>query len=78
MVHGPAAGLDALKALDEDARVAGHYRLDAVRAHLLEKAGDRDSAIIHFQRAAERTTSTPERDYLVTKAARLIAERPRD
>jgi RNA polymerase sigma factor (sigma-70 family) len=78
MVYGPAAGLDALKALDEDARVAGHYRLDAVRAHLLEKAGDRDSAIIHFQRAAERTTSTPERDYLVTKAARLIAERPRD
>jgi predicted RNA polymerase sigma factor len=78
MVHGPAAGLDALKALDKDARVAGHYRLDAVRAHLLEKAGDRDSAIIHFQRAAERTTSTPERDYLATKAARLIAERPRD
>ena len=41
MVHGPAAGLELLDALDADARLAGHYRLDAVRAHLLEMAGDR-------------------------------------
>ena len=41
MVHGPAAGLELLTALDSDARLSGHYRLDAVRAHLLEMAGDR-------------------------------------
>src|SRR4029077_11441347 len=43
MVHGPATGLDLLKPLDGDPRFAGHYRLDAVRAHLYELAGDRDT-----------------------------------
>jgi len=40
MVHGPSAGLELLEALDADKRLAGHYRLDAVRAHLHEMAGD--------------------------------------
>jgi predicted RNA polymerase sigma factor len=71
MVHGPAAGLERLDALAEDPRLEGHHRLDAVRAHLLERAGDREGAIAHFRRAAERTTSTAERNYLLTRAARL-------
>jgi predicted RNA polymerase sigma factor len=62
-----------LTALDGDARLAGHYRLDAVRAHLLEMSGDRDRAIAHYRAAAERTTSIPERNYLITKAARLAS-----
>ncbi|MBW8760979.1 MAG: RNA polymerase sigma factor [Microbacterium sp.] len=32
MVHGPTTGLRMLDALDADARIAGHHRLDAVRA----------------------------------------------
>ncbi len=71
MVHGPAAGLDLLKALDTDARVANHHRLDAVRAHLLELAGDQTAAITHYRAAAEKTASIPERNYLLTQAARL-------
>lgn len=71
MVHGPAAGLERLEALAEDPRLAGHHRLDAVRAHLLERAGDLKGAITHYRRAAERTTSTSERNYLLTHAARL-------
>ena len=71
MVHGPAAGLELLKALDADGRLAGHHRLDAVRAHLLELAGDHQAAIAHYQIAAGRTTSIPERNYLTTQAARL-------
>jgi RNA polymerase sigma factor (sigma-70 family) len=71
MVHGPAAGLELLKALDADERLAGHHRLDAVRAHLLERAGDPEAAIACFRRAAGRTTSLPERNYLMTQAARL-------
>ena len=71
MVHGPRAGLDLLKALDEDERLAGHYRIDAVRAHLLERAGDLDAAVEHYRAAADRTTSIPERDYLLTQAARI-------
>jgi len=71
MVHGPAAGLDLLKALDADARIAGHYRLDAVRGHLLERAGNHVDAVERYRAAAARTTSLPERNYLLTKAARL-------
>lgn len=71
MVHGAAAGLEQLAALDADARLAGHYRLDAVRAHLYEMLGDTPHAIAHYRAAAERTASIPERDYLITKAARL-------
>ncbi len=74
MVNGVAAGLKRLEALDSDPRIAGHYRLDAVRAHLFEMAGDRDTAIAHYRAAAARTASLPERDYLTTKAARLAAE----
>ena len=74
MVHGPSKGLELLGALDADSRVAGHYRLDAVRAHLLEMAGDCTSALKHYRIAAGRTLSLPERNYLLTQAARL-AER---
>jgi len=76
MVHGPDAGLDLLKALDADQRIQGHYRLDAVRAHLHERAGRRDQAISHYRAAADKTTSVPERNYLNTQAARLAASAP--
>jgi RNA polymerase sigma factor (sigma-70 family) len=71
MVHGPPAGLKLLESLDADGRLAGHHRMDAVRAHLLEMAGDHDGAIVHYNAAADRTTSLPERNYLMTRAARL-------
>ncbi len=73
MVHGPRAGLELLDGLDRDGRLRGHYRLDAARAHLLERAGDYDAAIAHYRTASSRTTSIPERDYLATQAARLGA-----
>jgi predicted RNA polymerase sigma factor len=71
MVQGPSTGLELLKALDTDARLSGHHRLDAVRAHLLEMAGDRQAAMEHYLAAAGRTSSLPERNYLMTQAARL-------
>jgi RNA polymerase sigma factor (sigma-70 family) len=74
MVHGPANGLQLLSALDTDPRLASHYRLDAVRAHLLEKTGDYEAAIEHYRLAAARTTSVPERNYLMTQAARLAGD----
>jgi RNA polymerase sigma factor (sigma-70 family) len=75
MVHGPSAGLDLLNALDSDERMAGNHRLDAVRAHLLEMAGEYPAAIAHFRHAASRTTNLPERNYLLTQAARLRERR---
>ena len=71
MVHGPRAGLELVAALDSDSRIAGHYRMDAVRGHLLERAGDLDAAVAHYRAAAGKTTSTPERNYLLLRAARL-------
>jgi predicted RNA polymerase sigma factor len=72
MVDGPVAGLRLLESLDEP--LAGHRRLDAVRAYLLEMAGDHEAAIAHYQTAA--TTSVAERDYLTTRALRLRHQRP--
>jgi RNA polymerase sigma factor (sigma-70 family) len=74
MVHGPAKGLELLRALDGDPRIGGHYRLDAVRAHLFEKMGHHEAAIKHYRLAAARTTSIPERNYLMTQAAHLAGD----
>jgi len=75
MAYGPAEGLRLLEPLDE--RLPGHHRLDAVRAHLYEMAGDVDTAVRHYEAAARRTTSTPEKNYLTTRAARLNASAAR-
>ncbi len=71
MVHGPRKGLELLTSLDSDPRMAGHHRLPAVRAHLLEMAGDRDSATERYREAASRATNLAERNYLIMQAARL-------
>ncbi|TMG24097.1 MAG: RNA polymerase sigma factor, partial [Chloroflexi bacterium] len=71
MVYGAQAGLDLLRTLEGDDRIAGHHRLDAVRAHLLEMAGDHAAARSAYQLAARRTTSLPEQRYLDARAARL-------
>jgi predicted RNA polymerase sigma factor len=71
MVQGLAAGLTELSALEDDERLRGHHRLAAVRAHLLEMEGQVEAAVEQYRTAAERTTSVPERNYLITRAARL-------
>ena len=71
MVNGPKKGLELLDALKTDSRLANHHRMDAVRAHLLEIAGDHELAVEHYRAAAQKTSSLPERNYLLTKAARL-------
>jgi RNA polymerase sigma factor (sigma-70 family) len=74
MVEGPQAGLDLLAGLDrDDGPLAGHHRVPAVRAHLLEMAGDAAGARAAYAEAARRTTSGPERRYLEERAARLVA-----
>jgi RNA polymerase sigma factor (sigma-70 family) len=70
MVHGPRAGLDQLAVAEADPALAGHHRVDAVRGHLLEIAGDQEAARDHYRRAARRTLSLPERRYLESRAAR--------
>ncbi|MFI6999025.1 RNA polymerase sigma factor [Nocardia sp. NPDC050175] len=69
MVHGPEAGLELAATLDD--QLAGNHRLDAVRGHLHEMAGDFDAAITCYTTAAGRTPSAPENHYLTVRAAQL-------
>lgn len=71
MVDGANAGLVLLAPLQDDERLRGSHRLDAVRAHLLERVGERDAAVMLYREAASKTASAPERDYLLMKAARV-------
>jgi predicted RNA polymerase sigma factor len=71
MVKGPHVGLALLVTLENDQRLRASHRLDAVRAHLLERAGEHAAAVELYCLAASKTSSVPERDYLLLKAARL-------
>ncbi len=70
MVHGPARALEQLAAAASEPALAGHHRVDAVRAHLLEMAGDLEAARSCYRVAARRTLSVPEQRYLESRAAR--------
>ena len=70
-VEGVAAGLRALDDASATAAVGEHHRVESVRAHLLELAGERDAARAHYVEAAARTLSEPERRYLQRQADRL-------
>ncbi len=69
MAEGPEAGLALLAELEEP--LAGHHRLHAARAHLLERADKSEAALAEYQRAAELTNSLPEQRYLTKRAAEL-------
>ncbi len=71
MDRGAQAGLKLLAQAETDARLARSHRVDAVRGHLLELAGDRGGAAAAYALAARRTGSRPERDYLLRKAAEM-------
>ncbi len=71
MVDGPRAGLAVLGSLDADDRMANTHRLEAVRGHLLELAGEPDAARESYRRAATLTASVPEQRYLAMRASRL-------
>ncbi|MEV8533986.1 hypothetical protein [Streptomyces sp. NPDC051211] len=70
MVQGPGAGLALLDTRDADPRITGSHRLAAVRAQLLDLAGDHETAVTHYRAAAEQTTSRSEREYLLRQAHR--------
>jgi RNA polymerase sigma factor (sigma-70 family) len=76
-VRGPAAGLEALAALESDRRVAGYHRLLATRAHLLGQDGQHGPAAAAYREASRRATSVPERRYLSRMAAEQAAQAAR-
>lgn len=70
-VHGPSAGLAVLDSLADDPRLAGHHRLFAARAFLLERLGEVDEARAAYREAARRATSLVEQRHLAGRARRL-------
>ncbi len=74
MAHGAPAGLALLRKIQADERIAADHRLYAVRAHLLEMAGDRAGARDAYQAAARRATNLVQQRYLHARAARLTAD----
>jgi RNA polymerase sigma factor (sigma-70 family) len=62
MVRGPRVALAELA--QAAPALEGHHRLHAVRAHLLELAGDLAEARDCYRTAAQMTLSVPERRYL--------------
>ncbi|MCS7477336.1 RNA polymerase sigma factor [Umezawaea endophytica] len=68
MVHGPLPALAHLAAAEADPALANHHRVHAVRAHLLDLAGDHESAKEHYLKAARTTLSQPEQRYLEARA----------
>ena len=71
MAHGPQQGLAMLA--DVEDRLGDHHRWYAVRAHLLEQAGEVEAAAAAFRAAARLATNTREQHYLTLQAARLAA-----
>ncbi|SEG77193.1 RNA polymerase sigma factor, sigma-70 family [Thermomonospora echinospora] len=63
---GPQAGLAALAEVSPDLP-----RYAAVRAYLLERAGDLEHAAELYAEASRAATSVPERDHLIREAARV-------
>ncbi|RJO78385.1 sigma-70 family RNA polymerase sigma factor [Nocardia panacis] len=71
MSRGPEEGLALVAEVAADPRLAMDHRVHAVRAHLLETAGDADGARAAYLAAAEQATSLPQQRYLRERAARL-------
>jgi RNA polymerase sigma factor (sigma-70 family) len=71
MVEGPEAGLAELDEVSSNPVVAQSHRLAAARGHLLERAGSHQAAVDAYRDAANRTTSTAERNYLLLRAAQV-------
>jgi RNA polymerase sigma factor (sigma-70 family) len=71
MATGPRAGLALLSRLADDPRINGDRRFHAVRAHLLERSGDRHAALDAYAEAARRATNLQQQRYLSRQISRL-------
>ncbi|GGI45698.1 RNA polymerase sigma factor, sigma-70 family [Agromyces flavus] len=69
MVHGTDVALRELETVALEPALAGHFRVHAVRAHLLARAGRGAEARAEFAVAAALALNATERRYLEAKAA---------
>ncbi|GAA5117040.1 RNA polymerase sigma factor [Pseudonocardia adelaidensis] len=69
MVHGPAAGLAEIAALERDPRLTGYRYLPAAKADLLRRLGRAAEAAAAYERAIALTANETERDFLSRRLA---------
>jgi RNA polymerase sigma-70 factor (ECF subfamily) len=69
MASGPAAGLEAVEALESAPLLKAYHLLPAVRGDLLERLGRFDEARVAYERAATLTQNATERRILGVRAA---------
>jgi RNA polymerase sigma factor (sigma-70 family) len=69
MAYGPAAGLEIADALSAEGSLKNYHLLPSVRGDLLKKLGRMEEARAEFERAAELTRNTRERDLLIRRAS---------
>jgi RNA polymerase sigma-70 factor (ECF subfamily) len=69
MAYGPAAALELVDVIADEARLSGYHLLPSVRGDLLEKLGRFEEARAEFTRAAALTRNTRERTLLLGRAA---------
>ncbi|MDO8793156.1 MAG: RNA polymerase sigma factor [Vicinamibacterales bacterium] len=69
MAFGPAAGLELVDRLTDEASLNGYHLLPSVRGDLLAKLGRTDEARSEFARAAALTRNERERQLLLARAS---------
>ncbi len=69
MAEGPAAAWSLFEEVAADPRLAGHHRLEVVRADLLRRRGRHAEAARTYARAAARAGNARERAFLAARAA---------
>jgi predicted RNA polymerase sigma factor len=74
MAYGPAVGLRTIAEIADDPALTRNHRLHAVRAHLLERVGERERAREDYLAAARMTLNLPEQRYLRKRADRVLTD----
>jgi RNA polymerase sigma factor (sigma-70 family) len=76
MISGPRAGLELIQQLQADPRINADRRFHAVRAHLLEMAGEHAAALEAYRAAARVATNLQQQRYLNQQISRLDPHSP--
>jgi len=71
MIAGPRAGLERIRQIEADPRINADRRFHAVRAHMLEMAGERAAALDAYRAAARAATNLQQQRYLNEQISRL-------
>jgi RNA polymerase sigma-70 factor, ECF subfamily len=76
MVHGPAAALAEVEALEADGRLAGYRYLHATKADLMHRLGRNTEAVEAYQAALALTGNAAEQEFLTERVSQMTNDQP--